>query len=54
METFTYRPGIGLDSRSDVRGKLTYYKYDNAGRLQAILDETGDIVKSFGYNFYKP
>jgi hypothetical protein len=54
METYTNKQGVGITSACDSKGYLTYYQYDSAGRLQAILDEAGNVVKSLNYNYYKP
>lgn len=54
METYTHRPGVGITSKGDAKGLTTYFQHDAANRLQAILDEKGDVVKSFNYKYYKP
>jgi predicted secreted protein len=33
MVTLTYEPLVGVTSQSDARGYISYYEYDDAGRL---------------------
>jgi hypothetical protein len=50
MISYTYDPLIGKTSESDVNDRVTYYDYDNLGRLQFIKDEKKNIVKMYEYN----
>lgn len=51
MKTYTYAPLIGITSETNASNITTYYKYDNANRLQIILDKDGNVVKTFQYNY---
>lgn len=50
MRTTTYDPLIGKTSECDENNRITYYTYDNLGRLQFIKDETRNVVKMYEYN----
>jgi YD repeat-containing protein len=51
MTTITYEPLVGVTSQSDVRGNISYYDYDGAGRLSVIRNEAGEVIKSFNYHY---
>ena len=51
MTTFTYGPLIGMTSRCDVSGIITFYEYDNYGRLKCIRDKDKLILKTFEYQY---
>ncbi|MEO6549859.1 MAG: DUF5977 domain-containing protein [Ferruginibacter sp.] len=50
MGTVTYDPIIGKTSECDENNRITYYEYDNLGRLQFIKDQSGNVVKMYEYN----
>jgi hypothetical protein len=50
MRTVTYDPLIGKTSECDENNRITYYEYDNLGRLQFIKDENRNAVKMYEYN----
>lgn len=50
MNTTTYDPLIGKTAESDANNRITYYEYDNLGRLRFIKDEAKNIVKMYEYN----
>ncbi len=50
MRTTTYDPLIGKTSDCDENNRITYYEYDNLGRLRFIKDEKKNIVKMQEYN----
>lgn len=50
MRTVTYDPLIGKTSECDENNRVTYYEYDNLGRLRFIKDEYRNIVKMYEYN----
>jgi len=50
MRTVAYDPLLGKTAECDVNNHLTYYQYDNMGRLLFIKDENGNIVKAYEYN----
>lgn len=54
VETFTYRPLMGITSVTDASGKVTYYEYDAFGRLKLIRDDTGKILKQIEYQYQQP
>ena len=51
MTTFTYEPLIGMTSKTDVKGEISYYEYDVFLRLLNIKDKDGNIIKSYCYNY---
>ncbi|SFC82657.1 YD repeat-containing protein [Parapedobacter composti] len=51
VSTYTYKPLVGMTSMTDSRGVTTYYRYDNLGRLSAVLDFEGNILSTFCYNY---
>lgn len=49
---YTYHIPTGdITSQSDVNGRVTYYLYDTMGRLQAVKDNEGNIIKTFQYHY---
>lgn len=54
MTTYTYDPLFGVTSISDVRDMPTYYEYDIAGRLRAIKDKDGKVLKLYDYQYLQP
>jgi YD repeat-containing protein len=48
--TYTFKPFVGITSETDPRGRATYYRYDNFGRLILVLDNEGNVVKKNCYN----
>ncbi len=51
METYTYKPLIGLLSTCSVNDVVISYEYDNAGRLKATRDDDDNIVKAIDYKY---
>lgn len=49
MTTYTYLPGIGITSQTDVNGNTTYYEYDSLGRLVTIKDNERHLLKKYEY-----
>lgn len=54
MQSFTYNPLIGVTSKDDVGGRITYYEYDGMGRLLDIRDQDGNIIKTLEYHYQQP
>lgn len=53
IRTYTYRPPYGMDSMTDPRGKVEYYKRDTFQRLQRVLDFEDNVLRDYFYH-YKP
>jgi YD repeat-containing protein len=51
MTTYTYDPGVGILSSTDSNNVTSYYQYDKFGRLQAIKDNKGNLLRSMRYNY---
>jgi YD repeat-containing protein len=51
IKTLTYKPLVGITSETDATGKSQYYSYDEMGRLIAIKNSDGNIVKRICYNY---
>jgi len=51
MITYTYDPLIGMTSQCDINGLVTYFEYDNFGRLVRTRDNDRNIIKQFDYQF---
>jgi Family of unknown function (DUF5977) len=50
MRTNTYDAMIGKTSDCDENNRITYYTYDQLGRLQFVQDETHNVLKMYEYN----
>jgi len=51
MTTYSYEPLVGLKTVADLKSQLYYYTYDNFQRLSNILDQSGNIMKHYDYNY---
>lgn len=51
MTTSTYEPLIGMTSQCDVNNDITYYEYDELGRLKLIKDHGRRVLKKYCYNY---
>lgn len=51
MTTFTHKRNIGMSSSTDPTNRITYYEYDNTGRLWLIKDHKKNIVKQHLYHW---
>ena len=53
MRTVTYDPVIGKTSECDENNRVTYYEYDDLGRLRFIKDDNRNTLKMYEYNIAK-
>lgn len=51
--TYTYKPLVGMTSKTEPNGAITYYEYDSFGRLKQAKDTNGKIIEQYDYH-YKP
>ena len=51
VSTYTYDPLIGMTSQTDPNGMISYYEYDEHGRLEYVKDENQDIVSKQSYHY---
>jgi YD repeat-containing protein len=51
MTTYTYDPLIGSTSSASPNSILSYYEYDPLGRLKALRDADGKIIKRIDYKY---
>jgi hypothetical protein len=51
MTTYAYDSRYGLIDICDVNNRKNSYIYDRLGRLKAIKDQDGNIIKTFDYNY---
>ncbi len=51
MTTYTYDPLVGVITSTDASSQITTYLYDNFGRLRAIKDNGGKVVKTYEYHY---
>lgn len=50
VTTWKYIPFVGCIQMTDASGRSTGYSYDSSGRLAAIYDTEGHVLKTFEYN----
>lgn len=53
VSSYTYKPLIGMTSKTDPSGVSEYYEYDGLQRLRAILDQAKNVTNSIHYH-YRP
>ncbi|GGB17625.1 hypothetical protein [Puia dinghuensis] len=51
MTSYTYDPVVGLTSVCDKSDHFNYYSYDQYGRLVTVMDQNGNIVKQYDYEY---
>lgn len=54
METYTWKPGVGVTSVTDPNGRTVRYAYDGLGRLVQVTDDKGRILEANEYHFAEP
>ena len=54
ITTYTYDPLIGVRSITPPSGIREYYKYDDAGRLEKVVDMYGNVLKEHEYHYKNP
>jgi hypothetical protein len=53
VNTFTYLPLLGMTSQSDANGLVTYYEYDDLGRLLYVRNNDQHIIKKMEYQYFQ-
>ena len=51
MTTYTYKPGVGVETVTDNNNVTRYYEYDDLNRLARIIDNNGDVIEQFEYKY---
>jgi hypothetical protein len=51
ITTYTHTPLVGINSKTTPNGMVTYYEYDNFGRLKNIKDTEFNIIEHYQYNY---
>jgi len=52
VNTFTYKPFLGMTSKTDPRGVSTYFTYDTFGRLVLNQDNDNNILARYRYSYH--
>lgn len=51
VNTYTFKPMIGITSKTDQNGITTYYEYDDFGRLMNTRDSEYNVIASYHYHY---
>jgi hypothetical protein len=51
MTTVTFDPLVGKTCECDENGRITYYEYDDLGRMVFVKDQFKNILKRICYNY---
>jgi YD repeat-containing protein len=51
ISSYTYKPLEGISSFADPSGNISFFEYDDLGRLKVVKDHEGNIVKTYNYNY---
>ncbi len=54
INSYTFKPLIGMSSETDSRGKTTFFDYDKLGRLSKARDNEDFIIAHNKYNYTGP
>ncbi|WP_314244799.1 hypothetical protein [Empedobacter tilapiae] len=54
LTSYTYKPLIGVTSITGPNGQSEFYNYDSSNRLQSIVNEKNEVIKTFEYNYKQP
>ncbi|ACU61833.1 hypothetical protein [Chitinophaga pinensis] len=54
IKSYSYQPHTGMTSECDDRGNITYYSYDETGRLKMVQNGDRAILKLIDYQYMKP
>jgi len=53
ITSYTYKPLVGMTSKTDARGIIEHYQYDGFQRLQQVLDHVQQLRQRYDYH-YRP
>lgn len=51
ITSYTYKPLIGINCVTDVRGRTMYYHYDSFNRLESVTDHEGKVISKNSYHY---
>ena len=51
ITTYTYKPLVGMTSETAPNGAITYYEYDCFNRLLQVKDQSGNLLKTYDYQY---
>ncbi|AFD05319.1 hypothetical protein [Solitalea canadensis] len=51
MTTYTFDPLVGITSKTDSKGQVNYFTYDELQRFSLAKDQDGNIIKHFIYHY---
>ncbi|MGV0923761.1 hypothetical protein [Empedobacter tilapiae] len=54
LTSYTYKPLIGVTSITGPNGQSEFYNYDSSNRLQSIVNEKNEVIKTLEYNYKQP
>jgi hypothetical protein len=54
IESQVLIPGLGIISKTDLRGRTTYYEYNGFGLPTRVFNNEREVIKTFSYDNYNP
>lgn len=54
ITSYTYKPLVGVTSITAPNGQTETYNYDASNRLKSIVNDKGEVLKTFEYNYKQP